>query len=178
MNNSVSIAKGLGILMMVLAHAMCPEFMRHFIAMFHMPLFFFLSGFCFKEVYLSDNKLFVTKRIKGLYYPYVKYSLLFLLLHNIFFYVNIYNTEYGFNGSVSNLYTLKEYLINGFNIMTRMAGHEQLLGGFWFLKQLLFASIIGLFTIKYISNARIGGDFNSFCFCFKMDRIETSFLWN
>lgn len=38
-----------------------------------------------------------------------------------------------------------------------MAGHEQLLGGFWFLKQLLFASIIGLFTIKYISNAWIGG---------------------
>lgn len=157
MNDSVSIAKGFGILLMVLAHARCPQWMQHFIGMFHMPLFFFLSGYCFKEKYLADTKTFVMRRIKGLYYPYVKYSLLFLLLHNIFFYLNIYNGKYGFNGYVSQLYSLKDFLIKGINIVSRMSGQEQLLGGFWFLKQLLLASIIGLFSIKYGRNVKITG---------------------
>ncbi len=178
MNNSVSIAKGIGILLMVLAHARCPQWMQYFIGMFHMPLFFFLSGYCFKEKYLADTKTFVMRRIRGLYYPYVKYSLLFLLFHNLFFNLNIYNGEYGFNGQVSELYTLKDFLIKGVNIVSRMTGQEQLLGGFWFLKQLLLASIIGLFTIKFIYNVKImGGAVNNPYNDVKVAQFESPFLW-
>ena len=148
MNKAVSISKGIGILLMVIGHAGCPNYMRSFIYVFHMPLFFFLSGYCFKERYFSEPRTFLLKRIKGLYLPYIKYALLFLLLHNMFFYLNIYNGEYGFNGKASFIYTFKDFLVRGFNIITRMTDSEQLLGGFWFLKQLLLASIIGFFTIR------------------------------
>lgn len=40
-NQSVSIAKGIAIVLMVAAHANCPSFAQKFIGMFHMPLFFF-----------------------------------------------------------------------------------------------------------------------------------------
>lgn len=52
-DDKVSITKGIGILLMVIAHAGLPEMFSRFIYMFHMPLFFFMSGYCFKEKYLS-----------------------------------------------------------------------------------------------------------------------------
>lgn len=97
-DNNVTIAKGIGILLMVAAHAGMPDVASRFIEMFHMPLFFFMSGYCLKEQYLSTPNTYINKRIKGLYVPYVKYSLLFLILHNLFYYLNIYNNQYGFRG--------------------------------------------------------------------------------
>lgn len=151
-DDKVTIAKGIGILLMVAAHAGIPDMVNRFIVMFHMPLFFFMSGYCFKEKYLLPPITFINKRIKGLYVPFVKWSLLFLLLHNVFFYLNIYNGEYGFKGEVSYLYSWKEYVIRCIRIMLGLHGQEQLLGGYWFLPQLLYASVIGFFAIKYVKN--------------------------
>lgn len=156
-DDKVTIAKGIGILLMVAAHAGIPDMISRFIVMFHMPLFFFMSGYCFKEKYLSPPPVtFINKRIKGLYIPFVKWSLLFLLLHNLCYYLNIYNDEYGFRGEVSQLYSFKEYAIRCFRIIIGLHGQEQLLGGYWFLPQLLYASILGFFIVKYIKNIYTG----------------------
>ena len=52
-NPSVGYLKALGILLMVLGHSGNTLHVNHFIYMFHMPLFFIASGYCFKEKYLS-----------------------------------------------------------------------------------------------------------------------------
>lgn len=131
-DDKVTIAKGIGILLMVAAHAGIPDVVNRFVVMFHMPLFFFMSGYCFKEKYLLSPITFINKRIKGLYIPFVKWSLLFLLLHNVFYYLNIYNDEYGFRGEVSHLYNIKEYAVWCVRIVAGLHGQEQLLGGYWF----------------------------------------------
>ena len=110
--------------------------------MFHMPLFFFFSGYCFKIAYLDNAVGFASKRIKGIYWPYVKWSILFLICHNLFFYLNIYNGEYGFRGTVSQLYSCGDFVSHGINILTRMTDQEQLLGGYWFMHTMFFASFI------------------------------------
>ena len=142
---------------MVLCHAIFINLWHidSFVVMFHMPLFFFVSGYCFKEKYVQEPCKFVWQRIKGIWWPYVKWSLLFLLLHNVFFDLNIYNDEYGYNGGVSSIciYTYNDFLSRIENILVRMSGHEQLLGGYWFMKALLYGSIIG-FIIIFVS-ARI-----------------------
>lgn len=125
--------------------------------MFHMPLFFFMSGYCFKETYLDDPKSFVMKRVKGIYLPYIKWSLVFLLFHNIFFYLNIYNDLYGFNGNVSHLYDVQEFIKKFLSIVFTMEGHEQLLGGYWFMKSLFCASLIFFLVRKTLSSEIIGG---------------------
>ena len=51
-DNSVSIAKGIAIILMVLAHTRFSEYGNYWINMFHMPLFFFFAGYCFKDKYL------------------------------------------------------------------------------------------------------------------------------
>lgn len=153
----ITIAKAIAIMLMVICHAGLPSVPSHFIVMFHMPLFFFVSGYCFKDKYLTDNRRFVVNKIKGLYVPFVRWSLLFLLLHNVFFHLNLYNGEYGFHGEVSHLYGWKEVVINAAKIMVSMSETEQLLGGYWFLKQLFVGSILSLLTFKFVKNNTFGG---------------------
>ena len=141
-NDAVSMAKGVAIILMVMGHAQCPLWLWSYIYMFHMPLFFFFSGYCFKTSYLDDPRSFAKKRFIGIYWPYVKWNLVFLLLHNIFFFLNIYNDEFGFRGEVSHLYDAEEYVSRFLSIITQMKGEEQLLGGYWFLHSLFFASFI------------------------------------
>ena len=146
-DSSISIAKGWAIMLMVLAHANFYKMGHDFIYMFHMPLFFVCSGYCFKDKYLLSPFKFVRQRIKGLYFPFVKWSLLFLLFHNIFFHLNIYNSEY----------TLEEFIRHGTNVILWMVDSEELLGGYWFLHTLFWAYIIFYITLKIVHERIIIG---------------------
>lgn len=136
--SSISMAKGVAIILMVLAHTQFSLYGDHLIAMFHMPLFFFLSGYCFKEKHLLDAKRYVIKKLKSVYLPFAKWSLIFLAMHNILSYLNVYN----------NTYTISEYVKRAFHIVTAMQDFDPLLGGFWFLRTLMWASIFSFFLIK------------------------------
>lgn len=140
----ISIAKGILIILMVIGHSGTHTLAGDFIYDFHMPCFFLISGFLFKEEYLDNIGTFVGKKIKGLYIPFVKYSLVFLILHNIFYHLHLYN----------NSYTLTEFITRTLKILT-LTGSEQLLGGFWFLKELLYASVISILFFRLISNMGI-----------------------
>jgi len=155
-DNGVSIAKGIAIILVVMAHSRCPEFIRHCFEIVVIPSFFFMSGYCFKKKYLDDTWSFAKKRVTGIYWPYVKWSLLFLLLHNVFFYMNIYSDEYGFNGGVSALYSISDYLQHALSIITKMGGHDQLLGAYWFMKLLFVGSFIFYFTVKLLRRSLWG----------------------
>lgn len=141
-DNSVSFAKGIGIMLMVLGHTYFSDYGFRFIYIFHMPLFFFVSGYCFRKAHLDDFRNYAEKRIRRLYIPFIKYGLLFLILHDLFFHLNIYNDTFVFEGQVSHLYGLSDYLKNTFFIFFCLSGNEQLIGGYWFLHTLFFASFI------------------------------------
>ena len=153
-NNTISIAKAFGIILMVIGHASCPTLLHNFIYQFHMPLFFFFSGYCFKDKYLDDFKTYSIRRVKGIYIPYVKYALLFLLLHNVFFHLNIYNDAYGYMGSVSQLYSHHDFIRRVIKITTSMSYEEQLLGGYWFMKILFITSFLGYAFYKFLHSAK------------------------
>jgi fucose 4-O-acetylase-like acetyltransferase len=130
--------------MVVLAHSFSsPNLLTNFICLFHMPLFFFLSGYCFKDKYVYDKRLYVKRSLTSLYLPFVITNLIFIALHNIFYDLNIYNDTYGFMDSVSQRYSDKDYVTQIYYTL-RFMGQEQLLGGFWFLKSLFFARLIFL----------------------------------
>lgn len=147
---SIDICKGIGIILMVLGHSGMPKGGHDFIYMFHMPLFFFVSGYCFSEKYLDTPIAFVKKKIKGLWLPYVKYSLLFLLLHNLFCYLHIYSPLYGYQRHGVDMLSISQAKDSVWSVVTSMYGTDQLLGGFWFLRELLLGSVIAFVAMKAI----------------------------
>lgn len=153
-NNYISTAKAIGIILMVVGHSQCPTILHNIIYMFHMPLFFFCSGYFFHK---STNKKalssFFLKKIKGLYLPYIKWSFAFLLLHNVFYLLNIYNRQYGYLGG-SHLYNTNEFFNNLINIVFTMDGHEYLLGGFWFIKILFIDTTLLGFIYFFIKEEK------------------------
>ena len=135
-NNYIAIAKAIGIILMVVGHSGCPSIISRFLYTFHMPLFFFCSGYLYKEVTDTETyKKYAKRKIKGLYYPYLKWSVLFLLLHNLFCRVNIYNSI-----THSSYYDYEDYIRQLLRTIV-MSDYELLLRPFWFIKALLLASI-------------------------------------
>lgn len=76
----LDITKGIGIIAVVIGHSIRPDILpAHFISMWHMPLFFFVSGFCFNaDKYCSKPySTFMFSRIKSLLVPLLMAMLLF-----------------------------------------------------------------------------------------------------
>lgn len=141
-NNYISIAKALGIILMVIGHSGCPPAISKFIYLFHMPLFFICSGYFFMEISdWSSLYSFYKKRMKGLYWPYLKWSLLFLLLHNTFRHLHI----------TASVFYQKEDYIRQLIKMIFMTDYELLIRPFWFIKELFYASLI-VATISFLNS--------------------------
>ncbi len=145
--DNFSIFKGIGIILMVIGHSGCPDYISNYIYLFHMALFYWVSGYFFNEKYLNNAILFMKQKIKGLYIPFVKYSLMFLFLHNIFYNLNIYNETFGYKNNVSHLYHMDDYLNKLKLIIFYFSGNEQLLGAFWFLRSLFIANVLFFISI-------------------------------
>lgn len=178
---TVNYCKGFAIVLMVLLHSsrwIESSFIGHWICLFHMPLFFVMSGYCFKEKYLNNFKTFIFRRINGLWVPYVKFGIIFLALHNVFYHFYIYNDIYGsYTGETSKIYGLQDYALQLQRIL-RMVGTEQLLGGYWFLPTLFYASIFAYLIIRYIHNSLLGGgDFIDTYFHISVFQYYNSILW-
>ncbi|MBR5989332.1 MAG: acyltransferase family protein [Prevotella sp.] len=149
-DTTISICKGVAIILMVVAHAEAPGALCKFIFEFHMPLFFITAGFFFSLKYLNNEAEFIKKRIKGLYLPFVKWSVFFLIIHNWMFDIGILNEKFGNEmGGVTHPYTWHQMQQNLWHIISSMGGYDQFLcGAFWFFRGLFVASILYLITYK------------------------------
>lgn len=136
----IDIAKGIGILLVVLGHNYNLKenapFIFRFIFSFHIPLFFFLSGFIF---HLPSTFIeMVKKRFSSLLLPFL--TTIFLL----------YFMDAFFTG------------MNFVVIVSRLAKSVLYAGGFyiewvqlWFLPHLFIVSIFAYVMLKFISNKYI-----------------------
>lgn len=154
-DETISICKGMGIIMMVLAHGGCPSALAIFSSEMMMPMFFFTSGYFFSTRYLHDEATFVKKRLKGLYLPFVKWSVVFLVLHNLMFHIGLLSEQVGNNaGGVTHPYSWHVMEQRLWNIVTAMASYDEFLcGAYWFFRALLVASIGYLILFKGVDSA-------------------------
>ena len=85
---SIDILKGIGIILVIVGHIQeyIPKNFLIYLYSFHMPLFFYISGYLYKERYENLNtKDYIKKRAKQLVYPYITLlviSFLWLIIEN------------------------------------------------------------------------------------------------
>ncbi len=152
MNNShdirMSVVKALGIIFVVMAHCSYHTPFYKFVHGYNVVFFFFLSGYFFKDKYLNTPFVFIKSKIKRLYFPWVKYGITFVLLHNLF--LNLHILHYNINThKYIDTYSFSEILSKSFQVLLFFRWKEVLLAPLWFLFG-LFSGIIVLYTISFI----------------------------
>lgn len=134
-NNNIDIARGLLIMVMVLGHTGFSG--TKFIYLFHIPSFVFLTGYLHTSSYSFES---FKKRIGSLYFPFVKYSLIYLISLNFFIELGILDKELiGVNNVFQKLLDIL--------LMKGLGGY---LGAFWYLVMILeVISIYFIFDILF-----------------------------
>ena len=98
-----------------------------------MPLFFFLSAYFFRDAKVVDSAgQYVVRKFKNLYWPYIKWSIIFLLLHNLFCRIGFYD----------NSLSWQELFVNVKRSVRGMWQGERMLGSYWFLISLFWESLL------------------------------------
>lgn len=129
--------RGIGILLVVIGHSATFPAVSNVIYLFHLALFYFASGFFFSQsiTFLS----FLKKKLKSLYFPWLKYGLFFLLAHNLFIYFHFY--------SYNNVFQIRDYFVHFIKIVC-FIGTDDLLGPLWFLRSLFICNLLFFFIQK------------------------------
>lgn len=142
------IAKGIGIVLIVAGHARIP--ILTFLSLFHVPLFFIISGYFIKDCYFENTNnifIYIKKRLKTLWVPFFLFNTVFVLLNNLFIRINIYTTNPEFlTGSIGNTYGLNELLslkaiLSKICYFFLFAYQTPLGGATWFFRVLFWASV-------------------------------------
>ena len=164
-DENLDAVKGLLIILMVAAHAgLCNPY-RDFIYLFHMPVFFMMSGYFIKSERLRDVSglfRFIKSRMLRLYVPFVFWGGLFLLLHNHFLRWNLYTSsevcDLSLLGSgFCREWSCGEIFKNILRLLVMRGGADGMAGAFWFLRALFFGSVLYAVVeyVLYIVKGRI-----------------------
>ena len=154
----IDIAKGLGMILVVIGHSRPPQLIFEAISSFHMPLFFFLSGLVYRVTpTIVSIKKRVFKDITKLVLPYiitVCFIGVFLLIINLQgrngFYESLYDLgKSALFGSGSNYYEIK--MIGEIWFLLAMFWTRRFMDGLFLIQnnilRLIFLAIGAAFSI-------------------------------
>ncbi len=158
--DKIDIIKGLGIILMVCGHCNAP--FTGWLYMFHMPIFFIASGYCWNSRNSQDFSSMVNyiwRKIKSLYIPYVTVNSIFALLQNFFIKINIYSGSTDFaaragQGAMYGLFLEEPFYDTLMSVKNCFVlnSSEQLGGATWFVGTLILISILHC-IYEYLVNA-------------------------
>ncbi len=128
-----NIVKGIGIICVVLGHV--AAWSTRYIYLFHLPLFYFVSGYLFDENKYGKHPVRNIKaKFKSTYVPYLVLYTILILFHNVLY-------KLGLLESAAYLYSPKDFLINLGKALVGNA--SELMGGtLWFLPTIFIGTVI------------------------------------
>lgn len=154
-------------LLVVIGHTGAP--LTPIIYIFHVPLFFILSGFLYKGCNWDNLTNRTIKKIKRLYLPFVFTTICFVICNNLFIKINFLCTfESISNVSSEGFIPVPEYSLS--DVIKKsvkavlFAGGGQLGGALWFLRVMFIASI--MIDIEYIAFLKLSNRGRQYVFIF------------
>lgn len=181
-NPTIDIMRGFAICLMVLGHTDVPYV--KFIYLFHMPFFFFISGWLFNsnDVTAFDNlKQYILKKIKTLWLPFFIFNGILTVLNNVFVGLDIYTMNPMFTdlvtGENNRLIRKMSFAKTGIQLIKNFffGGESQLGGASWFLRALFIIVVLNAILTFLLCKASIRLKRTGYCFCVCMIMLFTQF---
>lgn len=129
--------RGIGILFVLLGHT--PITFRYYIYPFHIPLFFFASGYLFDSTKYIKFKDFVKRKFNVLAFPYIYFSAISIALYVL----------YASCGATKETVNFKEIFLYFIAAKRNSIPYNKAL---WFLPSLFIVSIIYFALKKYVKD--------------------------
>ena len=146
-NTVIDICRFIGITLVVIGHSGCPNIIKSWIYLFHMSLFFALSGYCYSRRYDDHPIDYFLKKVKTIYLPYIVFSVGLILFHNLFIQIGLYGSsesflllESGNEYGVIPVYSSGE-LVKQIIRTILFASNEEFGGATWFLRILFVVNV-------------------------------------
>ena len=128
-----NVVKGLGILCIVLGHCFMP--VQNFVYAFHVPLFFFVSGYLYSEDKYGDEPFENFKRrLQSNWLKYVIIYVIYILLHNVLYSLSLLQEG-------AEAYTINDFIYQ-ISLALFFGGDEFLISPLWFVPVLVEASVM------------------------------------
>ncbi|MCR5144585.1 MAG: acyltransferase family protein [Lachnospiraceae bacterium] len=127
-----NIMKGIGAICIVIGHSWMD--MQNFVYLFHVPLFYFISGYLFNEEKYKNDFWLLVKNKMGLWMKYILIYTPFVLLHNFFGYCCVAEKDQPYYSPVMMIEQICHVIIGD--------GREFIPGPLWFVPSLIMAVII------------------------------------
>ena len=163
--------KGILILLMVLGHTYV--FYKNLIYLFHIPVFFMISGYCWNDRHANDLasvKNYFLQKIKRLYIPFVCINVSYILLNNLFIKLGIYTDSALFleivgdtpvKQALSHSYSFSEMLKAIARTLLFAGGAARLCGATWFLTTLFMVTIFHCVFVWIIRSIRVNSIYST-----------------
>lgn len=142
-NQVIDILRAIGIVLVVLGHCTDNVFLSRFVYIFHLPLFFLISGYLYKEVCCDAPWEYIGLRMKNYLKAYVIYNGILVILHNVFYYMDLLQSTTVYNLNDITIKFLDSFLFTS---------TEAFAAALWFIPVLL-ASLIIFNFIYYITRS-------------------------
>lgn len=164
-NVTLDAVKGIGIILIVVGH--CFFSFTSYIYLFHMALFFMVSGYLWndrKAADITSAKQYVLSKLKHLYLPFVACNSSFTLLNNFFIRLGILSNNPAFPEMYPSnvLSPYFDFPSLCFELLKHMCfiGDTQLGNATWFLRSLFFVSVVHLILRYIVLHYRHGDKLN------------------
>ncbi len=155
-SNNIDIIKGIAIILMVYGHTFGVA--RDFIYLFHMPVFIFVSGYCFNKAHggsLQQAEGYFFSRVRRLLLPYMGFNIVYAILNNLFISLNFYSDNGAFKQDVVFIQKaaqtlmhrkgVKELIVDVYNVLT-LKDIPQVGSASWFLIVLFLVCVLHCFV--------------------------------
>lgn len=114
----IDIAKGIGILLVIIGHTFPGSFVQRVCYSFHMPLFFFISGLCYNHSKYDFKKLWKV-RMRQLVVPLILFSVILYALRYALLQTTYFNLGLIFPDATWFLFVLFLAEMTGYFIMEK-----------------------------------------------------------
>lgn len=146
-NIVIDIIKAIGIISVVLSHTFdYGTGQRNFLFVFHLPLFFIVSGYLYNSKSSKDPWSFIGKKLSSFLKLFLLYNVIFLIFHNLFFKMGILEN--------SHLYNLRDFVVNFLNLFLFQSS-ESFSSPMWFVPVLFVSLVIYNFITYFIYRENI-----------------------
>lgn len=139
--------KGLAVLLILAGHTGAP--LVPFIYMYNLAVFFFVAGYFYREKYTAEPFRYMGTRLQRLWWPCVRWAVLFVLLHNVLLAAGLYAAVPGIPlAGEQHVYSLADMLRALVHAFT-LQGLEDMAVALWFVEMML-ADLFMLCGMHYL----------------------------